>query len=174
VVDPPAPGEPERPHINRTRGGNAHGKWKTCKVCDRRVEYIDAKTQKVSRDPHYTGFMAVNWEKARSLWIPPPGYKPPERIQVADALATFSDTCGKLIADSGCKRSVAGASWHKATQEWLAEQGLKPIEEQCTDTFRFGDGRTVAATRSWRYPCGIRGYNGILSVAEVETTARLC
>ena len=72
-----------------------------------------------------------------------------------------------MIADSGCKRSVAGKSWHEDTQAWLAEKGLEAVEEPCEDKFRFGDGRLVSAARSWRYPCGIHGYSGTLSITEV-------
>ena len=119
------------------------------------------------REPGFIGFTGLCSDAARALWIAPPGYKPAERVEVHDALASFRETRGRLIADSGCKRSVAGKSWHEETQAWLAEKGLRAVEEACDDKFRFGDGRLVSATRSWKYPCGIHGYSGTLTIAEV-------
>jgi len=152
-------------HAELKHGANASGAWATCKICGRRVEYVDKKSQKVVREPGFTGICS---QKARDLWIPPAGWKPAERIPEQEALVLFTDTRGRVIADSGCKRSVAGSQWHQDTKSWLAERGLKPIEEECKDKFRFGDGRVVTAKRSWRYPCGIYGYNGTLSIAEVS------
>jgi hypothetical protein len=79
----------------------------------------------------------------------------------------YSDTKGRVIPDSGCRRSVAGKRWHDEIQERLAARGLRPVEMPCSDLFRFGDGRVVKATRSWKYPVGIYGRNGVLNMAEV-------
>jgi hypothetical protein len=49
----------------------------------------------------------------------------------------------------------------------LADLGLRPVEVSCDDRFRFGDGRVIRASRSWKYPFGIYGRNGVLNVAEV-------
>lgn len=72
-----------------------------------------------------------------------------------------------MIADSGCKWNIAGEVWHREAQKWLASQGLCAQEEVCADKFRFGDGRLVKATRSWKFPCGNHGINRILNIAEV-------
>ncbi len=68
--------------------------------------------------------------------------------------------------DSGCRRTVSGKKCHAEARRRLAELGLRPVEAPCEDRFRFGDGRVIRASRSWRYPLGIYGRNGILNVAE--------
>ena len=121
----PPPGETPCPHTDLQYGSNQHGRWKKCVLCNRRVEYVATKNGQVVREPGFAGFTGLCSDAARALWIAPPGCKPAERVEVHDALALFRETRGRLIADSGCKRSVAGKSWHEETQAWLAERGLK-------------------------------------------------
>ena len=55
-----------------------------------------------------------------------------------------------MIADSGCKRSVAGKKWHKQMRKTLANLGLKPVMREIKERFRFGDGKVLTARRRGR------------------------
>lgn len=163
----PPPDEKPCPHDQVKLEATGSGRWKSCLLYGRRVEYVCTRNGKVIRDSGFTGFARLCNHAARALWVVPPGYKPAERVEVHDALALLKETRGRLIAGSGCKRSVAGKSWHEDTHAWLAEKGCKASEEPCDHKFRVGYGRLVSATKSWRYPCGIHGYSRTLSTAEV-------
>ena len=65
-----------------------------------------------------------------------------------------------MILDSGCKRSVAGPAWHHAMAEACKWAGLRPVYKRVDETFLFGDGDEVRATRSVEYPVGMYGLNG--------------
>ena len=59
-----------------------------------------------------------------------------------------TDLDGKVIPDSGCKRSVAGQKWHRRMKQSLAKEGLQPIEIEIDEQFRFGDGKVLNSKRS--------------------------
>eukprot|EP00971_Amphidinium_carterae_P175579 3480490-Amphidinium_carterae.2 len=49
---------------------------------------------------------------------------------------------GSVVADSGCRRNVAGSSWHgRRMKVLMQEHGLCPQEVECIEKFRFGDER---------------------------------
>jgi hypothetical protein len=73
-----------------------------------------------------------------------------------------------MILDSGFRRSVAGSQWRQATKAKLKDYGMIPIREECTESFRFGDGEVVPAKCSWTYPIGINQVNGLARAAEVD------
>ncbi len=135
------------PHKEVRKGANQHASWETCTACGKRVSYTDKKTGSTTR---FAGTVAE-----------------PAPVAVEDVL--FTDTRGRVILDSGCRRTVAGTRWHEETQAWMRERGLQPVRNECRERFRFGDGRVVPAVCSWTYPCGVYGTNGMLNVAEVRT-----
>ena len=73
-----------------------------------------------------------------------------------------------MIADSGCKRSVASAKWHRRMRRKLEKHGLQPVRQDTRERFRFGDGRVVKATCKWKYPMGLSGKHGMVTIAEVD------
>ena len=84
-------------------------------LCGRRVEYVATKTGQLVREPGFAGFTGLCSDAARALWIAPPGYKPAERVEVHDALASFRETRGRLI-----ETAVANAVWQ-------ASHGMKKL-----------------------------------------------
>ncbi len=55
----------------------------------------------------------------------------------------------EIIADSGCRRSVANETWHRQLQEYLATQGLQPFKREIDEEFRFGGGDTVRSREAF-------------------------
>ena len=78
-----------------------------------------------------------------------------------------ADLTENMIADSRCKRIVAGSQWHNDMRKELAKVGPKPIKKDIDEKFRFGDGKVVRASKSWIYPTGMYGQHGQINVAEV-------
>jgi competence ComEA-like helix-hairpin-helix protein len=74
---------------------------------------------------------------------------------------------GHIMLDTGCKRSVAGPTWHQQMRTRLSDLGLEPVQRACKAQFVFGSGKSVKATSSWVYPIAIRGRPALLDVAEV-------
>ena len=74
-----------------------------------------------------------------------------------------------MIADSGCKRSVAGPKWHARMTQACHDRGLKPQRREVGESSKFGDGDVVYATESYVYPIGIYGARmGKLDVAYID------
>ena len=73
-----------------------------------------------------------------------------------------------MIADSGCKRSVAGPTWRDHMRRACEVKGLKPLERVVRESFRFGDGALVPCVTAYTYPAGVFGHTGMLDVAFVD------
>eukprot|EP00971_Amphidinium_carterae_P133818 2650902-Amphidinium_carterae.1 len=78
------------------------------------------------------------------------------------------DIVGYMVPDTGCKKSVAGVKWHREMRKRLRREGLQPLPVTQDTGFRFGDGREVKSSKSWRYPCAIQGKVFCLEVAEIN------
>ena len=77
----------------------------------------------------------------------------------------FLQRCrGKLLPDSCCAKSVAGQVWYDDIKKRLSKMGLKPIEFDEQDIFRFGAGKPVASTIGALVPLGVRGRHFTLRI----------
>ncbi len=105
------------------------------------------------------------------MWTAPEPVEQPKLAPVEEfdevAYINYSNAQERFILDSGCRRSMAGKRWCDEARRRLAGIGLRPVEVPCDDRFRFGDGRVALASSSWKYPFGIYGRDGVLSIAEV-------
>ncbi len=91
----------------------------------------DAERAQARRNSHIAGISV----RARKLWTAPEAPNLAEEVaDVADV--NYSDTCGRVILDCGCRRSMAGKPCHHEARHRLAELGL-PVEVPCDDNFRF-------------------------------------
>eukprot|EP00972_Heterocapsa_arctica_P016967 2504971-Heterocapsa_arctica.AAC.1 len=72
-----------------------------------------------------------------------------------------------MIIDTGCRRSVAGTKWHERTQRHLEKNGLKAVQKDIDEKFRFGDDEVLAACTAWAYPIGIGGMHGEIEIAHI-------
>lgn len=59
-------------------------------------------------------------------------HKVPDGASFAD-----SEVEGKVIPDTGCRRSVANCGWHSWMRKNLATQGLKPIPRVTRERFKY-------------------------------------
>ena len=144
----PKPPEPPCRHDQvTTSGSNQYVQYISCRDCHVRLSKLDKRTGEVE---HFTGFGATVCS------VP----------QCHDVY--FQDVEEHMIADSGCKRSVAGKMWHDQLRQKLAAEGLQPVKKAIREKFRFGDGRVVKAHTSWTYPTGLYGRHGQVNVAEVD------
>ena len=76
---------------------------------------------------------------------------------------------GSLIPDSGCRRSLAGADWHRNFQQELEKFGLKGERIDLQERFTFGNASEEVSNCSWNYPVSVMGRTGVMAIAEVGT-----
>ena len=131
-------------HPDVVRRANQHAVWWSCTECDRQV-------------------CRQSWDDPRPSWFigvvtTVPLHKP---------VYTAAEEEKYLILDSGCRRSVAGSKWHHGMYHWLRSQGLKPVIRLVTESFEFGGGEVLSATRSFIYPMVINDHLVEVDVAEV-------
>ena len=134
-------------------GGNGAWAYASCRLCGRRVALSrrgPPDPVAVAADGHDDLNDVLSFEA-----VPSPAY-----------WADIKDT--QMVIDSGCRRCVAGRAWHEKFQETIAKMGFKGVAREIKESFRYGDGRVVQATRAWRYPAGINKKNGSIDIAEVD------
>ena len=73
-----------------------------------------------------------------------------------------------MVMDTGCRRVVAGKSWHENRQRLCRELGLTPIRIAIKERFKFGNQKPEKSHQAWLYPVAINKTPGVLRVAEVE------
>ena len=71
------------------------------------------------------------------------------------------------IWDTGCRKTVAGATWIKTYMQALAGLGYTAEFAACTEKFKFGNQGALACTRCWYLPVMMYGEMGTLAVHEV-------
>ena len=65
-----------------------------------------------------------------------------------------------MIADTGCRRSVAGLAWHRAMQAACRRRGLSWKERAIKAEFVFGDSKSLKAETTYEHPVGIENVEG--------------
>ena len=60
------------------------------------------------------------------------------------------------ILDSGCTKTVCGASWQDSYLESLSEDNLAQVTEEISSKFTLRDGKIVASLKSITIPTQIR------------------
>ncbi len=80
---------------------------------------------------------------------------------------TVQVDAGRALIDTGCRLSLAGASWHSDFQKCLRKMGKAFESENRVEHFQFGPGEVIQSTRSWRYPVGSMGQEMELVMAEI-------
>ena len=76
--------------------------------------------------------------------------------------------------DSACDRGVSGPAAHRGMREVLAVYGLKPIKEEVSEKFIFGDGETKVSKFRYVYPVVLGGkYCGKLGQACIDVPCPL-
>eukprot|EP00971_Amphidinium_carterae_P352847 6492750-Amphidinium_carterae.2 len=78
-----------------------------------------------------------------------------------------------VVADSGCRRNVAGSSWHERMRVLMQEHGLCPQRVERIEKFRFGDERIEQSTHAWQYPVRM-GNSPVLIVLDVAEVSCAC
>ena len=131
-------------HPDVVRRANQFAVWWSCTDCDRQI----------CKQP---------WNSDRPSWsvgvvITIPHHQP---VNVTNDEEKF------IILDSGCRRSVAGTNWHFNMHHWLKNQGLKPVIRLVNESFEFGGGEVLTATRAFIYPVIINDHLIEVDIAEV-------
>ena len=114
-------------------GGNGAWAYASCRLCGRRVALSrrgPPDPVAVAADGHDDLNDVLSFEA-----VPSPAY-----------WADIKDT--QMVIDSGCRRCVAGRAWHEEFQETIAKMGFKGVAREIKESFRYGDGRVVQATRA--------------------------
>ncbi|CAK0803743.1 unnamed protein product [Prorocentrum cordatum] len=78
---------------------------------------------------------------------------------------------GKLLPDSRCAKSVGGQVWYDDIKKKLAKLGLKPIEFNEREAFRFGAGKPIMSTIGALFPLAVRGRHFTLRISIVPCLA---
>ena len=107
-------------------------------------------------------------QQARRLASPAePWVVVPSACQRVDTLYLSASVPTKMIADSGCRHTVAGKQWHQEFQRHLAKQSLQGERDDNDEVFRFGNGHEETSESFWVYPISLFGTTAVLRVAEV-------
>ncbi|MED5528102.1 MAG: hypothetical protein VYC81_05540, partial [Actinomycetota bacterium] len=141
-------------------------KWQRCEDCRTRLWYHDKATGVTE---YFTGEAASSFIGMVSCVAA--GHTQGIDAKYLDKTFTVyvsADGDIFMIADTGCKRSVAGPGWHAAMQAACAKVGLRPIDKQVDESFKFGDGDVVFTTLAYIYPVGVYGKMGKLDVAYID------
>ena len=76
------------------------------------------------------------------------------------------------MLDTGCRRAVAGPTWHREMQASLIARGFKYgvdfYFEEITERYAFGAGKVFLSKKRWVYPCNPHGQSTTLRIAEIE------
>lgn len=131
-------------HPDVVRCASQHLVWWSCTDCDRQICH-------------------QAWSDDRPTWsvgvvISVPHHQPVYHTNEEEKY---------IILDSGCRRSVAGTSWHHGMFRWLKSQGLKLVIRLVTESFEFVGGEVPSATRAFIYPLVINNYLVEIDMAEV-------
>ena len=96
-------------------------------------------------------------------------------IAVDEALAaSLTSSPGKGVIDSGCGRTLIGASTLAAVQKMLGDRNLATGEVyEAENKFRFGNGALEVSSRSVKLPVGLNGKYGLIDAAIISGNAPL-
>ena len=72
------------------------------------------------------------------------------------------------MLDTGCRREVAGPTWHKEMQAECDARGIEYYPEPVNERYAFGAGRVYHACIRWVYPTCPHGKSVVLRIAEIE------
>ena len=75
---------------------------------------------------------------------------------------------GLIMADTGCKKAVAGSEWHQELQAKMDKEGKGYSSYLIHEYFKFGPGHPIPAVRGWNYNVGINGFNEEIQIAEID------
>ena len=91
-------------------------------------------------------------------------------VEEGNKLKMFSsELFGCALLDSGCANTVCGESWMANYLENLSDLERSEVREQpSSQSFTFGDGKSVLAKRKFTFPCYIGGVKGELTSHEIE------
>ena len=88
--------------------------------------------------------------------------------------ASLTSSPGKGVIDSGCGRTLIGASTLAAVQKMLNDRNLPTGEVyESENKFRFGNGALEVATQSVKLPVGLNGKYGLIDAAIISGNAPL-
>lgn len=73
-----------------------------------------------------------------------------------------------MVMDTGCRRVVAGKTWHENRQRLCRELGLTPIRIAIKERFKLGNQKPERSHGAWPSQVAIDKTPGVLRVAEVE------
>ena len=144
----PTPDSRHCDHPAFRRYANQHGTWWSCTTCDKRITF--------QQHPQPSG------TQCRPIWFAGVVQIP---VNYQDNLTDSEHPM--IIMDSGCRRSVAGRSWHDKMIRWIQSYGMQPTIKKIEESFEFGGGEIVDATRALVYPILLNGHLVELDVAEV-------
>ena len=87
--------------------------------------------------------------------------------EIEEMVKTLREKVGIGIWDTGCRKTVAGATWIKTYVQALSGMGYAAEFAACTEKFKFGNQGTLKCTRCWYLPVMMYGRMGTLAVHEV-------
>jgi hypothetical protein len=87
--------------------------------------------------------------------------------EIEEMVETLRAKVGIGIWDTGCRKTVAGATWIKTYVQALSGLGYFAEFAACTEKFKFGNQGTLACERCWYLPVMMYGKMGTLAVHEV-------
>ena len=84
-------------------------------------------------------------------------------------LTLLEESKGHAILDSGCATTVCGEAWLTSYVSTLSENDQdKIIVEPSTQSFTFGDGKTVSSLRKVKFPCCLGNASGAITTDVVN------
>ena len=167
----------ECPHTSVRSGANQYSSYVTCTLCNVRLSTTpkaksfvglaeamtnsreDEETEEAKAKSHaeVMGLITKITEDTSLAMT----------AEIEEMVETLRAKVGIGIWDTGCRKTVAGATWIKTYVQALAGLGYTAEFAACTEKFKFGNQGTLACTRCWYLPVMMNGRMGTLAVHEV-------